>query len=159
MKSKNIAVVFVSLLMVTICRADIIIVKDDGSGSYPTIQAAINAGSNGDIIELQPGIYSGRGNRDIDFDGKAITVRSINPSDFNIVAATVIDCNGTEDEYHRGFYFYNNEGPESAVKGVKIIRGYAEYGGAIYCDGDCSPTIINCIIKSKYCSRCWRRVV
>jgi len=146
-KSRNIAVILISLLAFVVCRADIITVKDDGSGDYPTIQAAINAGSDGDVIELQPGIYTGQGNRDIEFDDKAVTVRSIDPNNFNIAAATIIDCNGTQDEYHRGFYFHNNEGPEAVVEGVKIIGGYAEYGGAIYCDGDSSPTIINCIIS------------
>jgi hypothetical protein len=32
--------------------------------------------------------------RDIDPNGKAITICSIDPNDPNIIAATIIDCNG-----------------------------------------------------------------
>ena len=42
---------------------------------YNTIQAAVNAAANDDVIELSPGTYTGAGNRDVDFSGKAITVR------------------------------------------------------------------------------------
>ena len=34
------------------CAAEIIIVDADGTGDYPTIQAAIYAAYDGDIIEL-----------------------------------------------------------------------------------------------------------
>ncbi|MHC4500820.1 MAG: LamG-like jellyroll fold domain-containing protein, partial [Planctomycetota bacterium] len=77
---------------------------------YGRIQAAIDAAVNGNTVVVLPGTYTGEGNRDIDFLGKAITVRSIDPNDPNIVAATIIDCNGTEDDPHRGFYFHSGEG-------------------------------------------------
>ena len=56
-------------------------------GQYPTIQSAIIAASEGDIIVAEPNIYY----ENINFLGKAITVRSVEPNDANVVAATVID--------------------------------------------------------------------
>ncbi len=38
-------------------------------GDYPTIQAGIDAAVNGDEVVVADGIYTGEGNRDIDFGG------------------------------------------------------------------------------------------
>lgn len=102
---------------------------------YATIQAAINACVDGDVVIIAPGTYTGPGNRDIDFGGKAITVRSENGP-----ANCIIDCQSSG----RGFYF-RNEDENSIVDGFMIIKGNAYYGGGIYCYGS-SPTITNCRI-------------
>ena len=68
----------------------IIIVDDDGPADFNNIQAAIDTANNGDTIEIQPGTYTGPGNRDIEFRGKAITVRSIDPCDPAVVDGTTI---------------------------------------------------------------------
>ena len=95
---------------------------------------------------LQPGTYTGDGNRDIDFKGKAITVRSIDPNNPDIVAATIIDCEGTESTPHRGFYFYHDEDANSILAGLTITNGYTlNSGGAIRCI-EASPTITHCDI-------------
>jgi parallel beta-helix repeat protein len=116
---------------------------------YPTIQSAINAAVDGDTIIVAPGTYIGEGNRDIDFLSKAITVRSTDPNDSNIVSDTIIDCQGTESERHRGFYFHNNEYANSILTGLTITNGYVSIappgGGGIACQGS-SPTISNCRI-------------
>jgi hypothetical protein len=41
---------------------------------YPTIVAAITACTDGDSIIVREGTYTGGGNRDIDFAGKAIVL-------------------------------------------------------------------------------------
>ena len=121
---------------------------------YATIQAAIDDCNNGDVVIINPNTYTGPGNRDIDFNNLAITVRSIDPNDPSIVSATVIDCNGTEGNPHQGFYFHNNEGPNSVVDGLTITNGYGRLipgegpsweGGGIYCSSS-SPTIRKCTI-------------
>jgi parallel beta-helix repeat protein len=106
---------------------------------YPTIQAAIDIALDGDIVIVAPDTYTGSGNRDLDFKGKAITVRSADPNDPNIVAATIIDC----QNLGRGFYFYSGENAGSVLNGFTITNGYSTYGGGIYCN-DSSPAITNC---------------
>ncbi|MCK5602118.1 hypothetical protein KAR91_09620, partial [Candidatus Pacearchaeota archaeon] len=122
----------------------IIVVKADGTGDVPTIQAAIDIAINGDIVQVEDGTYTGWGNRDIRFLGKAITVRG-NVADPNLV---VIDCQGSSDYRYCGFEFNNNEGTDSILEGLTVTNGYAHTsGGGIYCVAS-SPTIQNCIITN-----------
>ena len=123
------------------------VVKPDGSGDYTTIQDAIDAAGGGDIIELTDGTFTGNGNRDIDYGGKAITIRSQSGNP----ASCVIDCGGSELDSHRGFHFHSAEGAGSVLQGVTVTNGHVEDqnhvgGGGICCDG-CSPTISNCVIS------------
>ncbi|MBD3217637.1 MAG: VWA domain-containing protein, partial [candidate division Zixibacteria bacterium] len=112
---------------------------------YPTIQAAIDSSINGDTIIVADGIYQGEGNRDIDFKGKEILVISENGPEH-----TVIDCEGSLSEPHRGFVFLNNEDHNSILRGFTIKNGYGPYshyhneGGAILCD-HASPLIQECV--------------
>ncbi|MHC4617362.1 MAG: right-handed parallel beta-helix repeat-containing protein [Planctomycetota bacterium] len=108
---------------------------------YPTIQAAIDAAVDGDSVIVAEGVYTGSGNKNLDFHGKAITVRSTDPEDPCVVAATVIDCQNSG----RGFYFHTGEDANSILSGFTITRGFAGEGGGIYCSGS-SPTISNCVI-------------
>jgi parallel beta-helix repeat protein len=148
------------VLISSLSAGKTIYVDDDGPADFNNIQAAIDNSDDGDIVIVKPGIYAGPGNRDIDFKGKAITVRSINTSDPNIVAATVIDCNGTEAHRHRGFKFVSGEERNSVLAGLTIVRGYAPVellghgpvidisaGGAIFCRGS-NPTISLCSISN-----------
>lgn len=103
-------IIFFSFLVpVTPITGKTIYVDDDGPSGFNNIQAAIDDCVDGDVVIVAPGTYIGDGNRDIDFRGKAITVCSIDPNDPNIVAATVIDCNGAQADRHRGFKFISGE--------------------------------------------------
>ena len=109
---------------------------------YPTIQAAIDIAFNGEMVIVADGTYTGPGNRDIDFLGKAITVKSANGPE-----NCIIDPNGSEADGHRGFYFHNGEDPDSILDGFTIKKGYIiGSGGGIACINNSSPTIRNCII-------------
>jgi parallel beta-helix repeat protein len=123
-------------------------------GDFNTIQEAIDAASDGDIVEVASGTYTGDGNRDIDFQGKAITVRSAAGA-----GSTTIDCGG-----HRGVYFHSGEGPGSVLRGFTITGGLVQgsqipadnvrwslssthpVGGGIFCEFS-SPSIVDCVIE------------
>jgi hypothetical protein len=53
-------------------------VDDDWPADFSTIQPALDAASDGDTIIVRDGYYTGDGNRDIDFKGKAVHLRSEN---------------------------------------------------------------------------------
>ncbi|MCP4257484.1 MAG: hypothetical protein GY774_08145 [Planctomycetes bacterium] len=116
---------------------------EDGTQERPfdTIQKGIDAASKGQIVIVLDGTYTGEGNRDIEFGGKAISVRSENGPE-----NCTIDCLGTQEEYHRGFSFNNHEDMNSILKGFTILNGYTRQGGAIFCVNS-SPMIVNCVIR------------
>ncbi len=150
---KKRAILLTILLAAVPCSAAVITVEPDGSGGQPTIQDAVDIAVTGDEIVLSIGTYIGNGNRDIDFGGKSITVRSTDPNDPNTVAATIIDCEGTYEEPRRGFSFISGEDANSILSGLTVTNGYGpdeeishyemSVGGAIYCHSS-SPTVTNC---------------
>jgi hypothetical protein len=133
----------------------VITVDDDGPADFRTIQAAIDDANDGDVVIIQPGTYTGDGNRDIEFRGKAITVRSTDPNDWRVVRGTVVDCEG-QIEPHRGFLFASGERSDSILSGLTITGGNAPsisleifktwVGGGICCRQS-SPSITRCIIS------------
>lgn len=78
------------------------LVRPDGSGDAPTIQAAIDSVSGADLIELADGLFTGEGNRDLSNMEKGIAIRSLSGDP----ALCIIDCEGTADEPHYGIRFY-----------------------------------------------------
>ncbi|MEN8127952.1 MAG: right-handed parallel beta-helix repeat-containing protein [Planctomycetota bacterium] len=130
------------LSCVSVCLSSTWTVNLDGSGDFTDIQSAINAASPGDIIEIADGIYSGAGNQNISFLGKAITVKSQNGPD-----NCIIKGDNSTPSPNRGFIFESAETRDSVLEGV-VIRDFwfltcCEGGAGIYiADGD--PTIRNC---------------
>ena len=131
--------------------------------NYATIQDAINHAGDGDMIEVDKGIYRGPGNRDIDFQGKAIIVRGAAGA-----GDTIIDCEGLAAKAeggHRGFYFHQSEGPDSRLSDLTIRGGWVlgsqippdplrrtpnardPIGGGVYCAVLTGPTIANCVFE------------
>ncbi len=110
---------------------------------YETIQAAINAAIDGHVIFVADGLYTGPGNRNIDFKGKPITVRSENGP-----ANCIIDC----QKAGRGFRFRNGEDGNSVLDGFTITNGYEAEGGGIFCEGS-SPTVSNCTFSQNSAGR------
>ena len=119
----------------------IIKIPDD----YPTIQRGIDAAfdhANVTVL-VADGIYKGEENKNLNFNGKAITVQSENGPE-----NCVIHC----ERAGRGFKFENYETKFSVVSGLTIMYGMKPHGysggfdgGGISCKG-ASPTITNCTI-------------
>ena len=119
------------------------------NGPKRTIQAGIDASVTGDTVIVADGVYTGFGNRDLDFGGRDIHLRSesLDPE------LCVIDCEGTQENPHRGFYFHNDETNAAVVEGFTLRGGHASqangripFGGAVYCLNGSSPTIRGCHI-------------
>ncbi len=121
--------------------AGTITVRADGTGDYPTIQAAINAANVGDEVELIAGTYTGSGNWDINFSGKAITVQGTDPNDPQIVETTIIDCNDPPSGAHYGFVFNSGETSQTTLAGLSITNAT---DGALWLENRSNPTIRNC---------------
>ena len=104
----------------------------------PTIQAGIDAASDGDTVVVAWGTYV----ENIDFLGKAITVKGLalfgNPP--------VIDGNQAGSVVT----FASGETEDAVLDGFKITNGESTGCGGIYCDWGSSPTIMNCTITNNH---------
>jgi hypothetical protein len=129
-------------------------------GDHATIQAAIDAAPAGARITVGDGLWQGDGNRNLDFGGKDLIVRSANGA-----AHCVIDCQGVVTSPQRAFVFSTGETRASAVQGFTITGGTTEdgavndrfNGGAIRIV-NASPRILDCIFENNYAG-CWGAAV
>ncbi|MGA2916141.1 MAG: right-handed parallel beta-helix repeat-containing protein [Sedimentisphaerales bacterium] len=138
------------LLLTAGCLANVLNVPSEG---YPSIQQAINSAINGDTIIVAPGRYF----ENINFSGKAITVRSTDPNDPNIVAATILDGNRPADINSASVVtFKSGETSTSVLEGFTITGGSGSWlttswkfqgkrwnrcGGGVLCYNMSQPTI------------------
>jgi hypothetical protein len=126
--------------------------NDPGTGTFDDpfrrIRTGIDAAVEGDVVLINPGVYIGPGNYDLDPQGKSITISSIDPNDPDVITLTIIDPNQTG----RGFCFQSGEDANCILSGLTIINARAidgNNGAGIYCL-DNSPTIRNCVIQNSY---------
>ena len=113
---------------------------------YPTIQAGIDAASDGDTVLVSPGTYV----ENIDFMGKDITVGSLylTTEDTRYVSQTVIDGNANGSPVVR---FENGETENGKLTGFTIQNGFTatnEQGAGINISGRSSPTLERLVIQN-----------
>jgi parallel beta-helix repeat protein len=101
---------------------------------YATIQEAIDAAVDGDVIVVAEGVYR----ENIDFKGKNIVLRSKDPDDPAVVSETIIDGgdSGTVVSFRSG------EGEGAVLSGFSVTRG-----SGILISGGSTPLIEKCIIE------------
>src|SRR5712672_1939708 len=113
-----------------------------GGGDATTIQAGINLATDGDIVMVAEGTYTGAGNVNVSFNGKNITVQSESGP-----GLTIVDCQSTA----QGFRFITGETSSAMLNGFTIKNARSTKGAAIQCDGS-SPTICWNVISGCYAS-------
>lgn len=102
-------------------------------GDYATIQAGIDAAVDGDLVLVSPGTYA----ENIDFQGKAITVKSSQGS-----GVTTIDGGGKSNG-SIGVTFHRGEGRGSVIEGFTITNSEtAIFYGTTDSSSSASPVII-----------------
>jgi hypothetical protein len=122
------------------------VVQPDSTGDFATIQLAINASANGDTVALGNGVFTGDGNRDIDFLGKVIVVCSQSGN----ADSCIIDCEGSSGTPHRGFWFHSGEDTAAVLANVTVRggAGVTQGGGCLIGDpagnAPASPRILGC---------------
>ncbi|MFH1374557.1 MAG: right-handed parallel beta-helix repeat-containing protein [bacterium] len=115
-------------------------------GDSATIQAGINGASTGDTVLVADGTYTGVGNRDLDFMGKNIVLKSQNGPE-----VTIIDCQGDSLDEHFGIILENGEDTTATIEGFTITNSYViEWkSGAIWMK-DASATVRNCVVTGNH---------
>ncbi len=121
-------------------------IDTNNSADYRSIQEAINASADGDILTVMPGTYV----ENLNMSGKAITLQSSAPEDPDTIAATIIDggANGSVITCN------SKEGSNTVISGFVITNGSGTVhmvdtlycGGGIYINNS-SPTITNCTFQ------------
>jgi predicted outer membrane repeat protein len=110
-----------------------------GSGTeedpFCSIQAGIVAASDADEVVVAEGEYF----ENIDFIGKAITVRSTDPTVPGTILATVINGGGSGSVVTCN----SREGAETVLSGFLVINGSATDGGGMF-NVSSNPTVSYC---------------
>ena len=122
--------------------------------NHTSIQSAIDASANGDVISIAAGVYN---EDNLNPGGKAITIQGTLHPDGSL--ATTIDATGAMTFFNQSvFTLVSGEGADTKIKDLVVTggrgtaldpMGSATAGGGFYCEGS-SPTISGCTITGTH---------
>ena len=137
-------IVLLMAALLTTASATIINIPSE----YATIQAGIDASSDGDTVLVQPGTYV----ENINFNGHNIVLGSLflTTGDTSYIEQTVIDG----DSSGSVVTFESGEDSTAVITGFTIQNGLAHYGGGIFCSYT-RPAITHNIITSNWAQAGW----
>ena len=127
-------VALISLFLTSASLADTWTVDDDGKADFDNIQAAIDAASDGDTVEVQAGTYY----ETIDFLGKSISLIGVSGSGVTIINA----------EFSGTAVTINNTKSATTVQGLTIKKGVTEFGAGLYLSNCIDLRFIDCDIRA-----------
>lgn len=104
---------------------------------WDTVQTAINEADPNDQIKL----YEWTFEENVDFQGKRITLSSVNPSRWSVIESTILKA---QDPNEPVVTFQTGEDSDSALLGLTLTGALNSSG--IYCDNQSSPAIQRCVI-------------
>jgi predicted outer membrane repeat protein len=129
---------FLATMMTCPIRSATITVGPSVQHDFQSIGQAIDAATDGTTIIVADGVYSGPGNTNLSFMGKAITLRSAaGPQN------CVIDCAGLSHAFH----FSSGECSSSVLQGFTIINSPRGPNSALNV-WNASPAIVGCIFQN-----------
>lgn len=117
MKRYLLFIIYLMFLNISTFATKVFTIRPNNSGRQTSIQAAIDAASSGDIIELEDGTFTGNGNNKITIN-KDITIVSKSGNS----ESCIIDINGKSNEFKPGFLI---TGGNVTIKKLTIKRGSA----------------------------------
>ncbi|MBI5433503.1 MAG: hypothetical protein HZA52_11800 [Planctomycetes bacterium] len=135
------------------CDAQSIYYVDDdappgGDGSFASpflaLRDGVDAAFPGDQVVVLDGLYLGPDNRDVDFGGKTLIVRSQNGP-----ANCVIDC----QHAGRAFRVHSQEAVGTRIDGLTIRNGIAttpSSGGAIVVESASNADVTRCVFEANW---------
>ncbi|MCP4545572.1 MAG: hypothetical protein GY835_03770 [bacterium] len=111
--------------------------RADGTGMYPDIQEAIDAAPTGTEICLENGVYSGTGNREIEFTGDAVTLCS---------RSEVPDSCILRNPGYSTLVLGGDIGDDTIVLGLGFSNDNSTYvhGSAVLATGSAGARFVNC---------------
>jgi len=123
-------------------ESDTLRVGPGGDDGYRNLVDAIDAAADGDEIVVADGLYTGRNNRDLYFNGKVIVLRSANGP-----ANCIIDCQENDPAF-----VFDCESPKAVLQGFTFTNGANDDGGAIEINQR-APIIRDCIFRANYAAQ------
>ncbi|MCP4834785.1 MAG: hypothetical protein GY895_08460, partial [Phycisphaera sp.] len=132
------ALLLATSALACVTTADTITVCAEGC-DHVSINAAIDAANDGDVIQLAAETYTEEG--PIDTDGKAVTIRGVIAEDESGTPLSILDGNGT----HRVLVCRRGEDARTILENLVVTNGHDPAGGNGMANLDAShPTLRNC---------------